>query len=69
MSLERLTAELGADPPAAVAALTDADLQVLADALAAARRDQAAALAEATERGLAFIPRVLRGPVTRALFR
>lgn len=69
MSAQRLVEELGADLPAAVAALPDETLAALADALGAARREQARALTEAVEGGLGFLPRVLRGPVTAVLLR
>jgi hypothetical protein len=69
MSADRLTDELGAELPASVAALPEADLARLADLLGTARRDQSAALAEATEKGLGFVPRLLRGPVTKVLLR
>lgn len=69
MSQEELQEQLGAELPPAVAALPAADLGVLTELLATARREQAAALGEATEKGLGFIPRLLRGPVQKVLFR
>ncbi len=69
MSAQRLTQELGAELPASVAALPEDALAVLAETLAATRQAQAQALAEANERGLAFLPRLLRGPVQKVLFR
>lgn len=69
MSAQRLTDELGAQLPASLAALPDDDLDALADALATARREQAVALREATDKGLGLIPRLIRGPVTKVLFR
>lgn len=69
MSAQRLVEELGAELPASVAALPDETLAALAEALAAARREQARALSEAVQGGLGFLPRVLRGPVTAVLLR
>ncbi|MGA8258121.1 MAG: hypothetical protein WB767_16250 [Nocardioides sp.] len=69
MSAADLERELGTSLPPDLATLTDADLARLAKILKAARHQQAAALAEATDRGLSFIPRLLRGPVTKVLFR
>jgi hypothetical protein len=65
---ERLSEEYGGDLPAGLARLTEHDAAHLADAITAARRRQRAALAEASESGLAFVPRILRGPVKRVLF-
>lgn len=69
MSAERLRAELGADPPPSVAALPAETQAALADALATARREQVRALVAATDAGLGFLPRLLRGPVQRVLLR
>jgi hypothetical protein len=66
--VEALRAELGADPPPAVAALAPAHLEALTAALAAARAHQAAALADAMDSGLGFVPRLLRGAVKKVLF-
>jgi hypothetical protein len=60
--------ELGGEPPPAIAALDDAQLEVLTTALRAARIHQAQALEAATESGLGFIPRLLRGAVKKVLF-
>lgn len=68
MSAQRLSDELGAALPESVAALPPDTLAALADVLAAARRDQSRALAEASEKGLGFVPRLLRGPVQKVLF-
>jgi hypothetical protein len=65
---ERLAGEYGDDLPAGLAGLTDDHAVHLADAIAAARKRQRAALAQASESGLAFVPRVLRGPVKKVLF-
>ena len=60
-----LEAQLGTRVPNGVARLPEAELQDLAEAIRAARRRQAAALAEAGERALSRIPRLLRGPVRK----
>ena len=65
---ERLETEYGDQLPAGLAALTDAQQAQLADAIAATRTRQAEALAEATDNGLDFIPRMMRGAVKRVLF-
>jgi hypothetical protein len=65
--LARLESELRASPPAGVHALSHDQLEHLAAAIAQARRRQAAAIAAAGERGLGFIPRLLRGPIRKAL--
>jgi hypothetical protein len=49
-------------------ALTAEQRALLDDALKAASERQAAALDEAAERGLSFVPRLLRGPIKRLLF-
>ena len=67
-SLDDLRRELGGDPPPAIAALDDVQLELLAVVLKAAREHQAEALAAATESGLGFVPRLLRGPVKKLLF-
>lgn len=60
-----LRAQLGDGIPEAVRALAEDDLRHLAEAMQDARRRQAQALAEAGERALGHIPRLLRGPVRR----
>lgn len=60
-----LEAQLGTSIPKGVRALDEDELQDLADAIRAARRRQAEALAEAGERALNRIPRLLRGPVRK----
>lgn len=66
--MEELATELQADPPLAFADLAPEQQQLLAGALRDARHRQAAALDEAAERGLSFVPRLLRGPVKKLLF-
>ncbi len=65
--LKALRAQLGAPPPKGIAKLRSADLQDLADAVAGARRQQAAELAAAGEKSLGHIPKLLRGPVRKVL--
>ena len=65
---ERLAEEHGGDLPPGLARLAEPDATHLADAIAAARKRQRVALAQASEAGLAFVPRVLRGAVKKVLF-
>jgi hypothetical protein len=66
--LSRELAEvLGADPPAAVAALPEADRQALVAVIDAARARQSADLAESFTRTLRHIPFPLRGVVKKVL--
>lgn len=60
-----LEAQLGASIPKGARGLGEDELQDLTDAVRAARRRQAEALAEAGERALNRIPRMLRGPVRK----
>lgn len=60
---QRLTGE----PPAGIAALPAEDQQRLADAIGAARRRQGTALAAAAEESLRYVPKLLRGPVRKAV--
>lgn len=64
----RLETELGAALPPGLAGLSDTDATHLADAIEAARKRQSAALRTATDSGLDFVPRLLRGPVKKVLF-
>jgi len=66
-SLAQLAGELGASPPAAVAALSEAELEDLAGAVRDARRRQAAALARAGDEALGRLPRIVRGLVRRVI--
>ena len=61
-----LKEQLGNRLPKGTTALADEELQDLAEAVRAARRRQAKALADAGERALNKIPRLLRGPVRKA---
>jgi hypothetical protein len=63
--LEELRTQLGGDVPPGVAKLSDAQLRDLADAIHEARRRQARAFAEAGERALDRVPRLLRGPIRK----
>ena len=64
----RLEQEYGGPLPPGLAALSDAEAAALADAIDAARTRQSRALAKATERGLDFVPKLLRGPVKKVIF-
>lgn len=59
---------LGAEPPAGLTVLNDADQQALADKLAQAQTAQQAQLRSALEDALRHVPRLLRGTVRRVLF-
>jgi hypothetical protein len=67
VQLDALARVLGAEPPAALAALEPHELEDLARAIADARARQDAALDASAEAALGYIPRVLRGPVRRTL--
>ena len=58
---------LGADPPPALAALSELDQQRLAEVITAARARQAADLAASFEATLRHVPFPLRGVVRRVL--
>jgi hypothetical protein len=60
---ERVNGEL----PAGIAALSQRDQQALADALGDALGQQARELAAAAEGALAYVPKLLRGPVRKAV--
>ncbi len=60
-----LEAQLGGSAPAGVRALSETELNDLAEAVQSARRRQTASLAEAGDRALNRIPRLLRGPVRK----
>jgi len=64
-SRRALEAQLDDRLPRGFSVLSAAELDDLADAVRSARRRQAAALAEAGERALARIPRLLRGPIKK----
>jgi hypothetical protein len=60
-----LSAQLRGTAPDGLRELSRDELADLAAAVADARHRQAAALAEATDRALSHIPRLLRSPVKR----
>ena len=60
-----LEAQLGSSVPRGVRALSETELNDLAEAVQSARRRQTASLAEAGDRALNRIPRLLRGPVKK----
>jgi hypothetical protein len=63
-----LSAQLRGNAPDALRdELSDDELADLAAAVADARHRQAAALADAGDRALSHIPRLLRGPVKRVV--
>lgn len=59
---------LGDEPPAALRALDDAELQQLATLLQTSRRRQQQHLHQALEAALAYVPVLLRPAVRRVLF-
>lgn len=64
-ALTALRAQLGTGAADGLAQLSNDELRDLLTAVDDARRRQARALAEAGERALGHIPRLLRGPVRR----
>jgi hypothetical protein len=64
-AIHALRKQLGQPPPPGLGALSDEQLRDLAEAIRDARHRQAAALAEAGDRALGRIPRLLRGPVRK----
>jgi hypothetical protein len=67
MARRTLADQLGSEPPEGIRALPAEQQQDLADALSEARHRQAAALAEAGEQGLKYVPALLRGTVRKAV--
>jgi hypothetical protein len=66
-ALEALRQQLNGKVPMALRELEDEHLEHLASAVHEARRRQGQALAEAGERALGHIPRLLRGPIRRVM--
>jgi hypothetical protein len=66
-ALRVLQEELGSVPPDELAALSDGQLQALAAAVRTAREQQGAAINDATERALGYVPWPLREPARRIL--
>ena len=64
----RLQTLYGGPLPPGLGALTAEQLARLADAVDDARARQKQALRGATDRGLDFVPTLLRGPVKKVLF-
>jgi hypothetical protein len=64
-AFDALRAQLGRAAPQALRELSDDELTDLSNAIRAARRRQSKALADAGERALGHIPRLLRGPVRK----
>lgn len=65
--LKALEAELGGQPPAGLARLTETQLTELATAVRDARHRQAAQLAAASDQSLQHIPRLLRLPIRKVV--
>jgi hypothetical protein len=62
-----LARELRGPVPSEVASLDGAEIEHLAGLIAEARHRQAAEIGAAAERALSYVPRLLRGPLRRAL--
>lgn len=67
-ALQRLGQELGGNAPAALAALSEQELTVLADAVARLKTRQQQDLGKALEAALGHVPALLRGAVRKILF-
>lgn len=67
MSETPLADRVDGDLPAGIAALSAEHRQLLADAIGDARRNQGEELAAAAENSLNYVPRLLRGPVRKAV--
>ncbi len=67
-AVRALEAELGAAAPDGLRALSDAQLDGLADLLREAKRRQSGALESAIDEALEIVPRMVRGPVRKILF-
>ena len=65
--LKELRAELRADPPAGLAALSAEDVEALVAAIRDARAHQSAAIDRAFDGTLNHVPRLLRGAIRKAL--
>jgi hypothetical protein len=64
-AFDALGAQLGESAPQALRQLSGDELTDLSNAVRTARRRQTKALADAGERALGHIPRLLRGPVRK----
>lgn len=62
-----LTDRVDGELPAGIAGLSERHRQFLADAIGDARRKQGDELATAAENSLNYVPRLLRGPVRKAV--
>lgn len=67
MGAKPLSERVDGELPAGIAALTEGDRQVLSDAIGDALRSQGDELAAAAENSLNYVPRLLRGPVRKAV--
>ncbi|MCB9628852.1 MAG: hypothetical protein H6725_15880 [Sandaracinaceae bacterium] len=68
-TLAALRAELGAEPPEGLSALSDDALRHLLDSIRAQKAQQRAALDSAITQGLTVVPTLLRGAVRKILFK
>lgn len=66
-AVKTLADRISGDLPAGIAALSEQHQQLLADALVEARRRQGAELAAAADASLKYVPKLLRGPVRKAV--
>ncbi|MGH2868080.1 MAG: hypothetical protein ACRDNK_11015 [Solirubrobacteraceae bacterium] len=66
-ALAGLRKQLNGKVPAGLGELEDHQLEHLAGAVHEARRRQGEALAQAGERALGHVPRLLRGPIRRVM--
>jgi len=64
-AFDALRAQLGGTAPDALRRLSAAELTHLSQAIRGARRRESKAMAQAGERALGHIPRLLRGPVRK----
>ncbi|MHB8692278.1 MAG: hypothetical protein ACYDHH_13630 [Solirubrobacteraceae bacterium] len=67
-AVDQLRHELGAEPSKGLRELDPTEQERLAELLAIARRRQRRELEAAIDQGLAFVPRLARGAVKKALF-
>jgi hypothetical protein len=67
MGAKPLTERVDGELPDGIAALGAEHQQVLADAIGEALREQGRELQQAAESSLNYVPRLLRGPVRKAV--
>jgi hypothetical protein len=66
-ALGELESQVRAEPPRGLAALSEAELEDLTDAVRDARHRQAAELQLAGDKAFGRIPRLLRGPIRKVM--